>query len=442
MPESFERPRTHNVLTSRPAAPEWSPPKGFVAIPSQVPGIEVYAPAPEEQAEETKTFKCRHCGGVIAYSAAERRLACPYCGRTQDVDAEEVGRAADQFEFTLEAMARPQYGWGEERRELVCESCGAVVAVAPRDLTNTCAFCGSNRVLTRAAEGDVLRPTALIPFAIDQPACQARVAEWLGRGWMHPAELRGGRGLRELAGIYLPYWTFDAETRATWKAEVGTPRTVTYRSGGQRRTRTEIRWRWRSGRVRLPFNDHLVAGTKHVSHSILRRVIPFDLDQLAEYDPGYLAGWQAHKYDVALDEAWELAKAEIRESTRHAARRDTGSPHVRNFRMTIDFADERWRYVLLPVYLSSYRFGERVYQVMVNGQTGRVAGHKPVDWRKVWLVIAAVFLPGACLGLLGLVTLPLGGVGAGLLAIGFVLLAAALIAGIVIFTKARGSEQG
>jgi hypothetical protein len=110
--------------------------------------------------------------------------------------------------------------------------------------------------------------------------------------------------------------------------------------------------------------------------------------------------------------------------------------------MTADFADERWRYVLLPVYLASYRFAERLYQVMVNGQTGRVAGQKPVDWRKVWLVIAAVFAPGACLGLLGLVTLPLGGVGGGLLAVAFALLAVALIGAIVIFTRARASEAG
>jgi hypothetical protein len=314
--------------------------------------------------------------------------------------------------------------------------------VAPTVLTNTCAFCGSNRVLARAAEGDIIRPTALIPFVVDLPAGQAKVAEWLGAGWMHPAGLRAVRALRDLAGVYLPFWTFDADIRSNWDAEVGTPRTVTYRQGGKRRTRTEIDWRWQSGRVRVPVNDHLVVGTRHVSRSILRKVWPFDLSQLADYDPGYLAGWQAHKHDIELSEAWEVAKSRIRDEAKRACHRDTGSSHVRNFRMTADFADERWRYVLLPVYLASYRFADRIYQVMVNGQTGKVAGQKPVDWRKVWLVIAAVFLPGACLGLLGLVTLPLGGVGGGIMAFGFVLLAAALIGAIAIVMRARESEQG
>jgi len=423
-------------------ASAWAPPKGYAPVPSQVDGIEVYAPVLETDEDELKTFKCRRCGGTISYSAAQRRLTCPFCGNNQEIDVVEVGRAAEEFEFTLDAMARPQRGWGDQRPEIVCESCGAVVSVAPNALTDTCAFCGSNRVLARAARDDIVRPTSLIPFGVERPRVQANVAEWLGRGWMHPAELRNAGVLRELAGVYLPYWTFDTEARADWRAEVGTRRTVRYRQGGKWRTRSVIDWRWRSGRVRYPVNDHLVPGTRHVSQSVLEKVGPFDLSELVEYDAGFLAGWQAQRYDVELPEAWESARASIRDATKEACHRDTGSSHVRNFRMSADFADEKWRHVLLPVYLSSYRFAETVYQVMVNGQTGRVAGQKPVDWRKVWLVIALLFVPGACLGLLGLVTLPLGGVGGGILALGFALLAAALAAAFVVFTKARSSEQG
>lgn len=176
-----------NIESIRKAATNstalWPPPEGFVPVLSQVEGIELYAPAPEEEPEEeTRTFKCPSCGAVISYSATQRQLTCPHCGSTQEITAEVVGRRADEFEFTLETMERAQYGWGEERRELACESCGAVVTVAPDVLTSTCAFCGSHRVLARSAAGDVLRPTALIPFVVDQERCQAQVTEWLGRG--------------------------------------------------------------------------------------------------------------------------------------------------------------------------------------------------------------------------------------------------------------------
>ncbi|MDY7075578.1 MAG: hypothetical protein SXV54_01510 [Chloroflexota bacterium] len=419
----------------------WPPPEGFIPVPSLVDGIELYAPAPEEEPGETRTFKCRHCGGTISYSATQRQLTCPYCGGSQELTADEVGQAAAEFEFTLETIKRAQYGWGQERRELVCESCGAVVAVAPDVLTSTCAFCGSNRVHARDVTGDLLRPTALIPFVVDRERLQTLVAEWLGRGWMHPSELRTVRALRELTGVYLPFWTFDARIHADWKAEVGTVRTERYRSGGEWKTRTVIDWDWRSGLVHLPINDHLVAGTAHVSRVILRKVAPFDLEGLVEYDPGYLAGWQAKTYDVQLQDSWETAKEEMRERAKRACYSDTGSSHVRNFRMTADFADERWRHVLLPVYLASYPFEDRTFQVMVNGQTGEVAGQKPVAWLRVWLAIAAMLTPGACLGLLGLLTLALGGVGVVGLMVGFIMLIAGLIGSIFVFRKARESEE-
>ncbi len=419
----------------------WPPPKGFIPVPSLVDGIEIYAPAPEEEKdEETRTFKCRHCGGSISYSAAERQLTCPYCGGSQKVAAEEVGQTAAEFEFTLETMERARYGWGEERRELACEACGAAVAVAPDVLASTCAFCGSNRVHARDVTGNLLRPTALLPFVVDQDRLQSLVVEWLGRGWMHPPELRSVRALRELAGVYLPFWTFDADIHADWKAEVGTERTERYRQDGEWKTRTVIDWHWRSGRVRVPVDDHLVAGTTHVSRVILGKVSPFDLSKFTEYNSSYLAGWQAKGYDVQLQDGWKIAKEEMRQQTKRACHQDTGSHHVRHFRMTADFGDERWRYVLLPVYLASYPFDGRTFQVMVNGQTGNVAGQKPVAWLRIWLAIAAMLSPGACLGLLGLVTLPLGVGGIGLV-IGGILLLGALGGGGIIFQKARASEE-
>ena len=91
---------------NRPPSALWPPPAGFVPVPSQIKGIEIYAPAPEKEAEETRTFKCRQCGGTISYSATQRQLTCPYCGSEQQIDAEVVGRKAKESEFTLRRWPR------------------------------------------------------------------------------------------------------------------------------------------------------------------------------------------------------------------------------------------------------------------------------------------------------------------------------------------------
>ena len=108
--------------------------------------------------------------------------------------------------------------------------------------------------------------------------------------------------------------------------------------------------------------------------------------------------------------------------------------------MTADFASETWRYLLLPVYVAAYQFESKVYQVMVNGQTGLVAGQKPVAWWKIWLAIAAMLAPGVILGLIGLPALALGGVGVILLVLGFVLILLGGAGSIALYRQAIASE--
>ena len=420
----------------------WSPPPGFVAVPSAVPGIEVYAPAPEDQVDpDAKTFRCPQCNGLTSYDAGDQQLACPHCGYTQEIGARVVGLAAGRFEFTLETLDQSERGWGIERRSIQCASCNAVYSGREGDLSTTCPFCGSNRVSSHGDLHDFIRPGFLIPFGVDAAQCRTAVRAWLGKGWMHPPELRRADVADRFSGMYLPFWIFDAHTDARWKAQVGYEETKRRRRDGKWETETVIRWQWENGRVSLPIHNLLVYGTSKLSQVLLERLYPYDLTLLAEYDSGYLAGWQAQAYDIALKPAWEVGKRRMRERVKDACYGGIASSHVRDFSMVADFNNERWRYVLLPVYLSTYLYENKAYHVMVNGQTGTIAGQKPVAWLRVWLVILAALAPGILGGLLGLITLPLGGVGVFILPFAFVLFVLGMIASIYVFVQARSADD-
>jgi DNA-directed RNA polymerase subunit RPC12/RpoP len=420
----------------------WSPPPGFVAMPSQVAGIEVYAPAPKEPTgPESKTFRCPRCAGVISYNASDQELVCPYCGYKQPVGARVVGLSADRFEFTLEALGESERGWGIARRSIQCASCNAVFTSGEGELSTTCPFCGSNRVSTQAGMHDFIRPGDLIPFSVERETCRTSVQAWLGRGWMHPPELRQVGAVTEFTGIYVPFWIFDADIDAHWRAEVGYQETERYYHDGKWDTRTVIRWRWENGNVHLPLRNQLVSGTSKLSPGLVERLYPYDLARLTTYDSAYLAGWHAQAYDIPLKPAWEVGKRHMRERAKDACYDAIPSSHVRNFSMAADLNQERWRYVLLPVYTAAYTFREETYRVLVNGQTGAIAGQKPVSWQRVWLVIAAALAPGILSGLVGLLTTPLGGVGAVILPVAFVLFLVGLIASIYIFIQAREADQ-
>jgi predicted RNA-binding Zn-ribbon protein involved in translation (DUF1610 family) len=419
------------------------PPTGYIPTYSKVEGIDVFMPAPPETDphKEIVEFKCPQCGATTAYSASDGGLTCSHCGYYEAPQKAAVGKRATEFEFTTETMQRSAQGWGEQRKEMACQSCGALTSIPLDQLTHTCAFCGSNEVIQRQAPQDILRPRFVIPFKIEPGACQGIARRWLVSSWMTPAGLRNVSTLANYTAIYLPYWTFDAVTTAGWKAEVGHQEKRRYFKDGEWKERTVTVWRWESGHVRLDIDDLVVPGTARLSAVLMERIKDFDLRALAPYDPQYLAGLQAQSYDVPLEKAWEEGRRQMRERTRQACLGQASTSQVRNFSMNLDFAEESWRYILAPVYLATYKYDKQPYQVMINGQTGEISGQRPVDWNKVWLVIALLLSPGLLLGLLGLITIPLGGIGIGVGALGFILLVIGMVIGFIIWRKADALDD-
>jgi DNA-directed RNA polymerase subunit RPC12/RpoP len=421
------------------------PPPNFVKTDSAIDGIEVYLPAPPEPEErkEVVDFKCPQCGADTAYSVAEGGLVCTYCGYYEPPKKEVVGKGAQEFEFKVETLERAANGWGEARKELVCQNCGARISLPPGALTASCPYCTSNKVIQREAPQDVLRPRFLVPFKVEKQNCQRIARQWLGSSWMTPKSLQNVARITEFAPVYMPFWTFDSVANADWKAEVGHTRTERYYDASSKswKTRTRIVWRWESGRVRLPFDDLVVPGTARVSGLLLGRINNFNLSDLVSYDPEFLAGMQAQAYDIPLEDAWDRGRRQMREATREACVQQASTSRIRNFSMNLDFSDESWRYILLPVYISAYAYQNKVYQVMVNGQSGAISGQRPVDWNKVWLVIAGLLAPGLIIGLIGLITLLFGGVGVILGGLGFILLVIGLVFAVIIFRQAQGLDD-
>lgn len=369
------------------------PPPGFVPTHSALPGIAVYMPGAEKTApQKVVLFRCPQCGGDRGYSIAAGGLTCSSCGYHEPAAQPAVGRQAQSFEFTAETMTRVAHGWGQARTDITCRQCGGHTTAPANTLTHVCPFCGSQKVVQRAAPQDVLRPRFLAPFRITPDECQRQFQQWLGNHWLAPP------GLRQLHGVpftplYLPFWTFSAVASSHWRAEV--------RKSRQVGNKTYYHWAWEQGQVRRPFQDVLAPGSVHVNPRFLRRIHPFDLDALTPYDPAYLAGLRAQAYETPLNTAWEMARSHMRGEMRRRCQEQPSGSVQRNFAITLNYEEESWRYILLPLFLAAYTYNGRVYQVLVNGQTGKIAGQRPADWRKIgllalaWLLISLllIFLP-------------------------------------------------
>jgi hypothetical protein len=64
----------------------------------------------------------------------------------------------------------------------------------------------------------------------------------------------------------------------------------------------------------------------------------------------------------------------------------------RNLQVRSTFTNQRFKHILVPVWLLTYKFRDRTYQVVVNGVTGKIAGGRPWSWVKISLAVLAALV--------------------------------------------------
>ncbi|MCP4418934.1 MAG: hypothetical protein GY805_20145, partial [Chloroflexi bacterium] len=259
---------------------------------------------------------------------------------------EVVGKGAEEFEFTVETVERAVNGWGEERKELVCSSCATHTTLSTEMLTHTCPFCGSNAVVQMKAAQDVLRPRFLIPFVTTTEDCRQKTAVWLNNSWMLPKDLQNLARSAEYTPIYIPFWTFDARTKASWRAEVHNTDASRRRHSAPNwkwerpfflrlGNRDGRQWDWESGAVSLFTDDMLISGSSQLNKTLLKQMHGYRLSELVPYAPAFLAGLSAQAYDVDLEAAWASARRLMRVRTKKACNKQASAKSMRNFSMEL-----------------------------------------------------------------------------------------------------------
>jgi hypothetical protein len=167
--------------------------------------------------------------------------------------------------------------------------------------------------------------------------------------------------------IYLPVWTFDIAGEIKWSGYL--PR-VEYR------TITTVPV---SGSVPLLTDDILVPATGSLPADLIEG-LQFDLSALLPYSSDILAGWPAELYTLSPAEASIEARSR---ALQDASPRElvTGSGDTTLVDdLTVDSSDLSvlsYKLVLLPVWIGSYTYNGRLYQVVVNGHCGTVEGNIP-----------------------------------------------------------------
>jgi hypothetical protein len=124
----------------------------------------------------------------------------------------------------------------------------------------------------------------------------------------------------------------------------------------------------------------------------LRSVEPFPTSSLIPYDPGYLAGWTVERYQIDLIAAAGAGRQQMESTLRTLCAKQVPGDTYRNLEVRSTFSDQKFKHVLVPVWLLTYNFRAKSYQVLVNGVNGRIAGGRPWSWIKIALAIIVALI--------------------------------------------------
>ncbi len=335
---------------------------------------------------DKKQFECPGCGAQFEYDPAAQAARCPYCGNEARIEhsVQERVEAVREQDFFAALEQGENAAETQEVSEIACGACGAHFSLDSNVTSSACPFCGT-QVVTQAKVERRIRPKALLPFKITRDAAVERWRKWLEGLWFAPNNLkRVVRHTDQLNGMYLPHWTYDCKTVARYRGERGDDY-YEKDSNGNRVKRT--RWHSVSGTVYNTFDDVLVLASETIPKKLSSELPPWDLDTLVPYSDAYLSGYRAEAYQKGLKEGFNEAKVTIDGVINETIRRDIGGDHQRIHWVDTEYHDITFKHILLPLWISAYRYNGKAYRFLVNGSTGKVAGERPYSWVKITLLI-------------------------------------------------------
>ena len=348
-----------------------------------------------------KQFECGQCGASLEFTPGANQLTCPYCGHENPIATIDVIVEEQDYQAALGSLAATEEM--EERMEVKCGSCGASSTLDANVAADECPFCGTPIVQAAVAKR-VFKPRGLLAFKIRREDAQTAFREWIQSLWFAPSALkRRAKQVERLQGVYMPYWTYDcqADTQYTgqrgehyWVSETYTVQ-VNGRSETQTRQVQKTRWYPASGQVRNGFDDVLVLASESLPKEKTDALEPWDLSNLSPYQDEYLSGFKAESYHVALESGFEHAKYKMDPVIRDTIRHDIGGDEQLIHQVSTQYSRITFKHILLPIWISAYRYRDEIYRFLVNGRTGEVQGERPWSWIKIAL---AVLLSAVAIG--------------------------------------------
>lgn len=340
----------------------------------------------EQNARQSQTTikKCPACGSTMNFNVEKQNLACDHCGYIQMIEA---SGGVPSRNLTTEIMEElPQWTDTSVYR---CNGCGSKEVLDKKNLTRICPFCGSTNIVgTQELPG--LKPDGLIPFMITPEQGAEHFEKWLKRRWFAPKKCKKSAKAENLKAIYNPVWTFDAVTFSTYSGRLGRTETRTYTSNGQTHTQSTIHWFDVRGQIGTDYKDYLVQSGSKITQDTLQNIQPFNPENYRPYKQEFLSGYVAEHYSRDLKSGFDVFTNFVKNDLKYKIMSRHNADHCSSLTINTNYSNKKFKYMLLPVYISCFYYNGKLYNFYMNASNGKVTGKYPKSFFKVFLTVLGI----------------------------------------------------
>lgn len=331
--------------------------------------------------EELKEYKCPCCGGSIEFDAKTQNMKCPFCATQFDIKTLEEYACETENDRESEMNWNTSAGleWDEKESAsldtYICKSCGGEIICEHTTAATACPYC-SNPVILKENVSGTLKPDLVIPFKIDKNTAIETLRSYYGKKKLLPKVFSDKNRIKEVKGVYVPFWLYDANAEANIRYRA--TRVRTWADSNYYYTETSFWSVIRDGS--LAFSKVPVDGSEKMQDELMESIEPFDYSDAVDFNTAYLSGFLADKYDVSSEESIKRANERIKKSTEDAFNSTVlGYATVIPEHTSIRLCDGHAKYALFPVWLLNTEYEGKTYTFAMNGQTGKTVGDLPLD---------------------------------------------------------------
>ncbi len=311
-------------------------------------------------------------------------LLCGSCGTGHFIVVDgAVDAAAEQhYHPDLPHTEQPKFS---PDRPYQCQTCGGEVVFQGQSISENCPYC--NGALVECPRDESYPTLGLIPFAVTRQTAQSQVTAWGAARWAAPSDLGGIIAKGNVAGIYVPFWTFDSQEAVDY--------IVRYKVKSGDKTY----YRSKKGFMRTFFDDLLVPASPHVTPLIRDGILhEFNPETLRPFEAAYLAGFAAERHHQSVREGLAANAQDKDILLRNRIKRHSGKTRITSVSYKTDTTGLKYRRILLPVWILHYTYNGKSMKVVTCGIHGRTFGERPFSMAKLFGMAAALAAAATAVG--------------------------------------------